>query len=144
MVVILAGVAWWFTSGPGAYRTTPRLIGLTLAEAQGSLRGLGVGAVPENRHDDNARPGTVIDSSPRAGQQVHRGGSVVLYICDGPAQVTVPELANLTEPDAKALLAENFLTVHNEIISEYDDKAPKGTVLSAEPTAGTRSTTARG
>jgi serine/threonine-protein kinase len=136
VAVLLAGVAWWFTGGPGAYRTTPRLIGLTLAEAQGNLRGLGVEAVQEKRHDDNARYGTVIDSSPRAGQQVRRGGSVVLYICDGPARVTVPEVARLTESDAKALLTNSYLTVHNEIISEYDDKAPKGTVLSAEPAAG--------
>lgn len=138
VAVLLATVVWWFTGGPGAFRTTPRLTGLTLAQAQKSLSEIGVNATARPRHDDTAHPGTVIASSPQVGQQVRRGGTVVLYICDGPARVTVPEIARLTEDDAKALLARNYLKVGPDRLLEYDDKAPSGTVLSSDPAPGTQ------
>jgi beta-lactam-binding protein with PASTA domain/tRNA A-37 threonylcarbamoyl transferase component Bud32 len=138
VAVLLAVVAWWFTGGPGAFRTTPRLTGLTLAEAQRNLHVLGMRGVARPQHDDAARPGTVIASSPRSGQQVRRGGTVVLYICAGPARVTVPETAHLTEDAARAVLTRNFLKVSSDRLLEYDDKAPRGAVLSSAPPAGTQ------
>jgi serine/threonine-protein kinase len=138
LALVLAGVAWWFAGGPGAYTTTPRLTTLTLTEAQQRLSQAGLHAVVVRRHDDNARPDTVLATTPAAGQQVRHGGRVVLDVCDGPARVTVPPLLHLTEGAAKGLLADNFLRVGPDRLLEYDDTVPKGQVLQASPAPGSQ------
>jgi serine/threonine-protein kinase len=136
VAVVLVFGAWWFTGGPGALRAVPQLTGLTLADAKSNLDGLGVNGVPKYRHDDRARPGTVIGTDPASGRRVRRGGDVLLYVCDGPARVTVPQILNQTADAAKDLLGQNFLKVSVQTLLAYDDNVPKGSVLSADPSPG--------
>lgn len=138
LVVLLGGgTAWWFVSGPGAYQETPRLTTLTVAEARAMLHREGLHADVVTRHDDHAQPGTVLATAPRPGEPVRHGGKVELQVCDGPARVTVPQVVKLAENTAKTRLEAGFLQVSGDRLLEYDDDAPPGTVLTANPVPGT-------
>jgi beta-lactam-binding protein with PASTA domain/tRNA A-37 threonylcarbamoyl transferase component Bud32 len=136
LAVMLGGTAWWFTGGPGAYRNMPRLTGLTLTEAQGQLRTDGLGNQVRYQHDDVAPAGTVIATAPQAGAQIRRTGTVVLTVADGPARVTVPDLSGLSADQAAAKLKAAFLTADPNRDRQYDDTAPKDTVMASNPPAG--------
>ncbi|HET9654013.1 MAG TPA: PASTA domain-containing protein, partial [Kineosporiaceae bacterium] len=138
LTVVLGGVAWWFTGGPGAFRTVPPLTGLTLAEAKQQLGPLGLDAVPRYQHDETAPPGHVITTDPQAGQEIRRGGGVVLVFSDGPPRVGVPDVTGLTADQAAEKLAAGYLKTNTNRDWQFDDATPKGNVISTDPPANSQ------
>ena len=88
------------------HATTPDLIGKTVSTAATTLKsaGLAYRAVGD---------GTVVHQSPAAGTPMQKGGTVVLYTDQTPAeQVTVPSVIGQTLAEANAALTNIGLNVH--------------------------------
>jgi serine/threonine-protein kinase len=120
--------------GPGTV-DVPAVDGYSVERATAALQdaGLTVGQTIEQPSDEIA-DGLVIRSSPRAGADVARGGSVTLYVSTGPQQVEVPDVRGFTRADADSTLrGAGFATSFSE---EESSSVEAGDVISQEPAGG--------
>ena len=91
----------------------------------------------QEQESDSVAKGLAIGTSPAAGSQIKKGGSVILYISKGPSDkpVTVPSFLGMGESDAKAMARNMGLVVGN---SSYEySSAPSGTVIAQSIAQGT-------
>lgn len=133
LILVLAVGAYRFTFG--AYQRTPNLTGQTLAEAEQNLQPRGLKWEVRSEYDNTATPGTVLRTVPAAGAKVRNHGTVTLFICRGPATVTVPKVTGMSESQARAAMKRNFLIV-SHTTPQYDDEVPSGHVLATNPGPG--------
>ena len=111
------------------------LVGLTAATtATCSRRPAWWSATPPRR--GRGRPDTVLAQDPAPDTEVPTGSGVDLVLSAGPAQVEVPEVRDLPEPDAVAALEAAGLVVTVTETRANDNIAP-GDALRTEPEAGT-------
>ncbi len=88
----------------------PMLTGLDLAEAQRQLTELGLTFDLEREPSDEFDLDQVIRTDPEAGELVNTNSQVKLIVSQGPAQIEMPDLRGLTEPQASGLLASEGFT----------------------------------
>ena len=96
-------------------------------------RGLRVSLV--EREDKDHDPGTVLEQSPAAGQQIKKGGTVALTVAKAPPQVKVPDVGGETYADAKALLQAAGFRVRRRL-QTIDTPDGDGVVLDQSPPSG--------
>ena len=72
----------------------PRLVGQTVDDARVTLARLGLVDRVEREFSTEFSEGTVIRSSPEAGQPAERGSVITLVVSDGPEELVVPALAD--------------------------------------------------
>ena len=137
-LLLAAGVGggWYFTAGPGAPTTVPRLINLTSAEAIDALTRAHLDAKESEEFSETVDKGLVISATPSEGASLRRGADVVLTISKGKERYAVPDLANVTQKTATARLAKANLEP-GAIRTEFSDTIAKGKVISFSPTTGT-------
>lgn len=130
------------SSGP-ATTTVPDVSGQSVDQATASLAAEpGALTVGEQRQveDDTVEEGLVIGTDPAAGTEVGVGSSVVLLVSAGRATITVPEVEDLTEEDARDRLA-NFCDgspcLETSSSDDFSDTTDPGRVVSQDPPAGT-------
>ncbi|MBB5491727.1 serine/threonine-protein kinase [Nocardiopsis metallicus] len=113
----------------------PNLVGDDFANAVKALEDLGFdeGNIVQEKQDspDNA-PGEVLATSPEAGAEADREGTVTLTVSSG---IPVPSLAGETREDAEETLSDLGLTV--EVVEEESESIDEGTVISQSPDTGT-------
>lgn len=118
-------------------RTVPEMVGTPSAEAFVALgrAELQVGKVTR-RVESGATPGTVLSTSPAAGEQAPRGYPVDVVIAAEPGVITVPDLVGFTQASARRIASELGLstTVRTEVVQPGDRR--EGRVLSQAPVAG--------
>jgi serine/threonine-protein kinase len=133
-IASLAAIAWgvWAYALPRT-ATVPDLRGRTLAEAEAALEDLGLSViVGEGDHDRRIAEGSVLAVAPAAGTELERGDAVTLTPSLGPPLVPVPDLTGKTVPAATRALERQRLGI--EVVKRrYDDRIPKGAVVSQEP-----------
>ncbi|KAE8763849.1 Stk1 family PASTA domain-containing Ser/Thr kinase, partial [Georgenia thermotolerans] len=114
----------------------PEVAGKSQADAQAALdkAGLPLGEVREEYHDTVAK-GTVISSSPGAGEVVPHTTAVDLVVSAGRQPVDLPDVTGSTRDEAAAALEGAGLTV-GDVTEQFSDSVPAGTVISQAPTAG--------
>jgi eukaryotic-like serine/threonine-protein kinase len=134
-------VALTVSSGPSP-ESVPPLTGLTLAQARQQLAAahLKVGRIITQPSSQFTTPGTVTDSDPAAGQSVPVGTAVVLFVSNGPPKVTVPDVTNQTESQAKASLHDQGFD-NIAIAMQPSTSITAGTVISQSPTGGSQAAT---
>ena len=138
VVVALLGItAWWFTGGPGAFTSTPKVTGEPVNQAVALLRAEGLSADQEPAYSDTVAKDVVISTKPAAGDKVRKGGTVTVVVSRGPQLFAVPKLAGLKQEDAEKLLAKTSLVV-GEVSRSYDDKVASGVVISSDPDPGAK------
>lgn len=120
------------SAGPEAI-VVPDLKGRTQAEAKAELerQGLTLGTVTE-QNDTKQPKGTVVSSSPPAGQSVAPKGAVNLTVSSG--KVTVPDLKGMSQNDAYNQLASTGLTPKS--VFKQTSEAPDGTVIAQDQKPG--------
>jgi len=99
-------------------KSTPKTIVPDLKQATSTFEvqkmlkeaGLEVGNVAEEKTAD-AKPGTVLDQTPAAGEKVDKGTKVDLKVAVGTGTVKVPDLAGLTVTAADKKLRKKKLTL---------------------------------
>jgi eukaryotic-like serine/threonine-protein kinase len=114
----------------------PDVVGESADDARVALgdAGLRAGSVSEEENADE-EPGTVLEQSPAAGEQVDGGSAVDLVVASAPPEVQVPDVVELPEDEARAELeAAGFVVeVQEEAVTSEDDV---GVVLEQAPDAG--------
>ena len=104
-------VAVVVSSGP-APLTVPQLAGLTVDEATAALAELLLSIdVAEAVFDNEVPDGVIVSITPLAGEVVERGATVAVLPSKGQDLVVLPDLAELTLPQAREALAEAGLQV---------------------------------
>jgi serine/threonine protein kinase len=113
----------------------PVVVGLTLDEAQRSIEdaGLIVGEI-ERRPDADFAEDVVIASSPVAGVEIGPSIPVDLIVSSGPETITLPDVVDMTERDATALMTDLGLRV--TVNEEFAEVVTEGNVIRTEPVAG--------
>lgn len=138
VALAVAGAAflgWLLGSGPSGTASVPDVRGAGHELAEQHLAGAGLGNVAVHETADPVVPaGTVLGTDPPAGATVRAAEQVVLLVSTGPARTTAPDVAGMTEEDARARLEEAGLTVGSR--SQVPDDAAPGTVVGQHPEPG--------
>ncbi|HEX4932192.1 MAG TPA: PASTA domain-containing protein [Gemmatimonadaceae bacterium] len=115
--------------------TVPGVVGLTQADAQRRLTGLGLKvALGEERFSADAPKSTVLSQTPLAGTAVSPGTSVTLVVSAGQQRATIPSLIGLTRGDAEGALRKAGLQL-GQVQEEPSDSA-RGLVIETKPAEG--------
>jgi len=133
--VVAAGAAWWQLAGPGALVPAPATTGLSAEAAQQVLADAGLGSTVSERFDEGVPAGTVIGSSPDAGQDVGPGDVVQLFVSRGSEFSSVPDLVG-DDLDAARAEVEGLGLALQEGQAVYDEQVAEGSVVSQDPGAG--------
>jgi len=114
----------------------PNVVGRSAADAVTALEELKliVRQVPQASSD--VPEGRVISQSPRAGQRVPRGSTVEIAVSTGSEQATVPNVVGSERGSAENAIVSAGLTVGS--VSSATSDQPAGTVISQDPSAGSR------
>jgi serine/threonine-protein kinase len=112
----------------------PNVVGLADAEALVRLQAVGLKGrtVPLGSSQPKGR---VVSQTPSGGREVRKGSTVSLSISSGPALITVPNVRGKTQVLATAQLSQIGFKVASTIVPATK---PKGTVISQQPSGGTR------
>jgi len=121
---------------PVAGVDVPQLDGLTAEQARGLLEARGLLLIlDEERPEERAAPGTLIDQHPLPGSRLRRGEDVHAAVARSTGMVKVPKLVGLTLDAAREALSEGKLKLGsvNEVASAT---VAKGQIMASTPAAG--------
>jgi serine/threonine-protein kinase len=123
------------SQGPGN-TTVPPVSGLSKAAAEKAIAAahLKISSL-QSQSSQTIADGDAIGTDPQAGTQYPVGNGVVLILSSGKPLVTVPDVTNLPESEAKSTLENRGFTV--ERTSEPSRTVPAGNVISQNPSGGT-------
>ena len=137
--IVLLASRGFFAGPPPASASVqvPSLLGLRLADAQKAAAAQGLTVKVTGAGPTGSGLTTVASQDPPAGTMVAKGSSVSVTLMVATQLVTVPDLRNMTQADAGALLAQSNLKpgAVNQI---SDPTVPSGEVVSTNPIAGTQ------
>ncbi|MET0735865.1 MAG: Stk1 family PASTA domain-containing Ser/Thr kinase [Microbacterium sp.] len=142
LVVLLAALAaaagWWFGSGPGSLVAVPSVAGKSFADAKAILEAETLVAVERGESSLDVPAGQVIRTDPGAGDRVDKDATIDVYVSLGPAEVTIPALAGMSEAQAREYLGAQFFIVQEDSPREFSADVAKDIVISASitPAAG--------
>jgi serine/threonine-protein kinase len=115
----------------------PNVTGLAYEEAEQRLLQAGFTAEQgEQRYNNSAPKGTVLAQSPPPGAREGIGGAITLTISGGERIATVPTVTGMTRIEAQVLLEKDGFDVGDA--TETPSNAPRGTVISTRPAAGSQ------
>ena len=124
------------SSGKGASEiSVPNVTGYTDTAAIGMLQDAGLDYNREYESSDQVPEGTVIRQSPDSGTMAMEGTKVTIVVSQGKESVTVPELKNHTEEEAKKALEQAGLKV-GTVSTDYSDTVEEGKVIDQSEVAG--------
>lgn len=128
LVVILGGVGgWYFSAGPGALSPVPELSGRTQLQAESTLAPLDLKFVIAHENSSTIPAGKIIRTDPAGGGYIGHGGSITIYLSDGPKLVKVPVLTGKNLADATATLVGSGFVLGK--VSSSFNAAPLGEVF---------------
>lgn len=115
----------------------PDVTGAESEVAQSTLKAADFNIVLRRKYDENVAEGLVINTEPAAGAEHPVGGTVTVYVSNGPldTQVKVPNLVGLTKEKAVATLKEAKLL---PIVEEVAHDGDKGKVVDQSHDPDTR------
>jgi len=132
LLAVAAGVGgWWF--GAGRYVNTPGVIDMTAAQARAKVQAAGLSfRVGGSAWSETVKPGAVVSTDPRGGENVVRDGTVTAVLSRGPERHEVPTLRGSSLDAAQAALQQAGLAF-GRATYRYSEKVAKGVVLSSDP-----------
>ncbi len=121
------------SAGPGSSKV-PSTAGLSQEEATEKLEAAGFEVDTEAANSDSVEEGVVIKASPSGGSTATNGSTVTIVVSRGPKLAKVPVLVGSQRRLAVQQVRGRGLTPS---VSEEEDSAPAGEVISQSPSAGT-------
>jgi beta-lactam-binding protein with PASTA domain/predicted Ser/Thr protein kinase len=112
----------------------PKVVGLRKGKARKRLKKAGFDVTIDERPDDSAPRGIVVDSNPSEGFELAPGQTVTLIVSQGTEQVPVPGVVGLDRFEAKQALEDDGFLVTQ---SAENSDAPEDEVVRQLPGAGT-------
>lgn len=115
----------------------PNVIGLPYDQAAQRLKISGfLAAKGDQRYHASAPEGMVLGQNPVPSATEPKGTTVVLDVSRGQRLLDVPQLVGLTRQQAQLAIENSGLDVGD--VTEVENPAPRGQVLSSAPAAGAR------
>jgi beta-lactam-binding protein with PASTA domain len=135
VMVVAVGLTGWFFSQP-EYVKVPRLVGNTVAVAEknAAQAGLLIKTAP-GQYDENVAEGLVLKADPADGTEVEKGVTITLVPSLGPERVVVPNVAGMTDSDARAAIAKAGLTV-GSVKRQANTEVERDKVIRTSPQVG--------
>ncbi len=137
LLAIVAAVTWWIVHlqptdiAQGLTIEVPSIAGQPWDQVEGQLKDLGLNPVEQEQADDTVPKGTVVSSSPAAGNTVERGDEIDVIVSSGKAAVAVPDVARMDQATAtQALQAKGFVV--GQVIPATSPSIPNGAVIDAQ------------
>ncbi|MFJ4656032.1 Stk1 family PASTA domain-containing Ser/Thr kinase [Nocardia sp. NPDC088792] len=140
IVAVVAALAWVLI-GPGSHAdqvSVPDYANQNSALAQRDLERLGFTVAIQQKSDPKVAQGNVISTQPLGGSRVGKGSTVTLQVSTGPAQVTVPKLAGLSQSQAEQSLNSQGLQLNPDVKKDFSSIDDKDKVIGQSPDAGQR------
>jgi eukaryotic-like serine/threonine-protein kinase len=139
VVLLLAAAAalggWYY--GVGRFQQTPDVVGLSQDRARARVEAAGLTLrVSGSAYSESVASGHVVSTDPAAGGRVVKSGTVTAVVSRGPERHPVPDLSGMTRTKAVRAVEASSLAV-GRVRRVWDDKQPRGAVLSFRPKAGT-------
>jgi serine/threonine-protein kinase len=113
----------------------PDVAGKSVEDATAALQGAGFLVQQETPYDETVPAGQVIGTDPAAPSVAPRDSTVKLLVSNGPAPVTVPDVAKQSYDQAAAALTAAGFTVTR--VDVFDATVPKDQVVGTNPAGGT-------
>lgn len=138
LIVVLSGfglnAVWSFMSKDAIQ--VPKVVGMSLEEATAELEDNDLNyEVVEQTHE--SAEGTVFRQSPEPTQSVKEGFTVTLYVSEGGNHVSIPNMINTPEDEAKQALYDLGFTPDDIQVEHVDDEDyASGHVVKHEPQSG--------
>ncbi|WP_425566882.1 Stk1 family PASTA domain-containing Ser/Thr kinase [Sphaerisporangium flaviroseum] len=138
MIAAIAGTGWWFSEG--RYSKVPDLLGMktSVAKLEAEKQGFSV-KIGQAENDDKLAEGKVLRTDPESGREVVNGASITLIPSAGPVKISVPNVVNLSEADARAKISDAGLST-GAVSRVPSDTVQRGLVLRTSPQVGTKVT----
>ncbi|NIM05924.1 MAG: PASTA domain-containing protein [Armatimonadetes bacterium] len=141
-IVIIAGLIYTLLfalhrSSPREV-TVPRVEGIDQSAAEILLRHADLRVrIAGHRPSDTIDKGKVIEATPPSGRRVKQGRHIDLIISDGSAWTNAPDIREMSERRARAVLEEKVLFL-GQVRRVYHARLPEGFVIAQLPAPGTR------
>lgn len=133
LVGMLGGYVYLNLSMPKTVKV-PDVVGLTANEASIRLQQTGLTLRISRREQSETSPeGTILDLSPRPGQDAKEGSTVLAILSSGSRFVEVPDLRGRTVDDAKSLLASLGLELDEPVVEVRHREVEAGKVVAQVP-----------
>ena len=133
---LVAGGAWYY----GVAKTVPMpsVVNLTPEKAQQKLAPDQL-TLDSSQTDfsETVKPGLIISTDPRPGQDAREGTTVTAIVSKGPERYAVPLVAGKTVDDATTALESGNLTL-GKTTEAYSDKVGVGVVVTTNPAPGVK------
>lgn len=107
----------------------------TPEQAQQALDEVGLGFLKAIDQESQLPKDTFVSSSPESGTEVDKGTEVTVFFSAGPAAVIVPNVAGLSQEQARAEIESAGLAVDPTVDQEDNGTVKKGLVTRTEPAA---------
>ena len=120
------------SAGPGQAKV-PTTAGETQEEATKKIEAAGFEVAVQRVNSSSVEEGLVVHSEPKSGATATKGSTVTLLVSRGPKLTKVPVLVGTQRRGAVESLRSRGLVPS---VSEEEDAAPKGQVISQSPSAG--------
>ncbi|HVL97868.1 MAG TPA: Stk1 family PASTA domain-containing Ser/Thr kinase [Egibacteraceae bacterium] len=124
-----------FRTDPVAEVAVPDVTGQDISAAQAALQAEGFQTVLEAEENADVPENTVIRTDPPAGAMVDEGSTVTIFYSEGPPLVDVPDLAGVSEDEARRRLTDLRFTVGARE-TEASEEHAEGQVIRTDPPAG--------
>jgi len=138
-LLAVGGIIWAIiassTPPPESTVEVPVVAGMSQSEALQAIRDADLIPKPVQEVSDEYAADVATRTDPPAGTEVDKESEVNVYISTGPAEVTVPDVAGLTEAEAVARLEAEGLTVSPTRQREDSPTVPKDRITKTEPAA---------
>lgn len=120
---------------PSASVVVPDVVGMQEEEATAELEALGLEVSVETSPSDEIEIDEVMSQTPPPDSSIPHGDTVTITVSAGPSSITVPNLNNLTEEQARQALEEAGLTL-GSVYSEDSPSVSAGQIIRSEPGGG--------
>jgi len=137
LAIVAAVVFWIFTLQPAKLTESltvevPDVYGMSYDAGSDELKDLGLEIVRAEETNDSVAAETIIGTSPEPGTRVDRGFTVTVTVSTGARKIDIPDVANLPQDQAGAMLTEAGLTV-GTVYSVNSGTVPAGVVIDTNP-----------
>ncbi|MBM7504586.1 Stk1 family PASTA domain-containing Ser/Thr kinase [Agromyces aurantiacus] len=124
---LAAGTGWYFGAGPGSLAPVPQTAGMLPDNAAQALEEAGFQVEPAERTDPEIPKGQVSGTDPDEGALARRGSVVRMFVSLGPQMLDVPNVAGMTEDEARAAL--DAFTVADDSAEQFSADVEAGRVI---------------
>jgi beta-lactam-binding protein with PASTA domain/predicted Ser/Thr protein kinase len=137
-VAAIGAIIWAMVNASPPPPTTvavPDVVNMAQADAETTIRELGL--VPEVSQEASldVAKGTVISTTPEAGTEVEKDSTVTVVVSSGADAVEITDMSNWSQTQAETWLKDNGFNGY-KFTEDYSPDVPKDKVIKTDPAAG--------